>query len=240
MEPQDQAPHIPAAPARRKRHALSTRLWHWTNLVSLVILFMSGLGISNAHRRLYWGDWGFDKADAWLHVPFFPGWITIPSTYSLAQSRDWHVLFALVFAFSLTAFMLASLLNGHFRRDLATRLADYRPAHVWADVREHLKLNFEHAGSKFNFLQKVAYAKVIFILLPLMIVTGMAISPGMNAAFPWLLDLLGGRQSARSIHFLCAWALAIFMVGHVLLVLLSGPLKQMKDMITGGTDHEAA
>lgn len=225
---------------QRKRHALSTRLWHWINLVSLVILFMSGLGISNAHRRLYWGDWGFDKADAWLHVPFFPGWMTIPSTYSLAQSRDWHVLFALVFAFSLAAFMLASLLNGHFRRDLATQLADYRPAHVRADIRAHLKLKFDQAGGKFNFLQKVAYAKVIFILLPLMIVTGMAISPGMNAAFPWLLDLLGGRQSARSIHFLCAWALVIFTVGHVLLVLLSGPLKQMRAMITGGADDAAA
>lgn len=224
----------------RKRHALSTRLWHWINLWSLAILFMSGLNISNAHRRLYWGDWGFDKADAWLHVPFFPGWITIPDHYNLAAARDWHVLFALVFGFSLAAFMLASLLNGHFRRDLATRLADYRPAHVWADIRQHLKLNFEHAGSKFNFLQKVAYAKVIFILLPLMIFTGMAISPGMNATFPWLLDLLGGRQSARSIHFLCAWALFAFMVLHVGLVLLSGPLKQLRDMITGGTDHEAA
>lgn len=224
----------------RKRHALSTRLWHWINLWSLAILFMSGLNISNAHRRLYWGDWGFDKADAWLHVPFFPGWITIPDHYNLAAARDWHVLFALVFGFSLAAFMLASLLNGHFRRDLATRLADYRPAHVWADIRQHLKLNFEHAGSKFNFLQKVAYAKVIFILLPLMIFTGMAISPGMNATFPWLLDLLGGRQSARSIHFLCAWALFAFMVLHVGLVLLSGPLKQLRDMSTGGTDHEAA
>ena len=224
----------------RKRHALSTRLWHWINLLSLAILFMSGLNISNAHRRLYWGDWGFDKADAWLHVPFFPGWITIPDHYNLAAARDWHVLFALVFGFSLAAFLLASLLNGHFRRDLATRLADYRPAHVWADIREHLKLNFEHAGGKFNFLQKVAYAKVIFILLPLMIFTGMAISPGMNATFPWLLDLLGGRQSARSIHFLCAWALFAFMVLHVVLVLLSGPLKQLRDMITGGTDHEAA
>jgi Ni/Fe-hydrogenase b-type cytochrome subunit len=225
---------------QRKRHALSTRLWHWVNLVAIVILFMSGLNISNAHRRLYWGDWGFDPADAWLIVPSFPGWATIPGYYSLAGARDWHVLFSLVFAFGLTAFMIASLINGHFRRDLQTRLADYRPAHVWADIRQHLKLRFDHAGGKFNFLQKIAYAKVIFLLLPLMIVTGMAISPGMNAAFPWLIDIFGGRQSARSIHFLCAWALAIFMLGHVLLVLLSNPLKQMRDMISGGRDDEAA
>lgn len=224
---------------KRKRHALATRLWHWVNLFAIVILFMSGLNISNAHRRLYWGDWGFDPADAWLFVPAFPGWATIPGSYSLAGARDWHVVFSLVFAFGLTAFMIASLLNGHFCRDLRTRLADYRPANVWADIRQHLKLNFDHAGSKFNFLQKVAYSKVIFILLPLMIVTGMAISPGMNAAFPWLIEVFGGRQSARSIHFLCAWALAIFMVGHVLLVMLSGPLKQMRDMITGGPREDA-
>jgi Ni/Fe-hydrogenase b-type cytochrome subunit len=224
----------------RKRHALATRLWHWLNVICIVVLFMSGLNISNAHPRLYWGDWGFAPEQAWLHLPRYPGWMTIPDYYSLAAARDWHVLFALVFAFGLTAFMLASLLNGHFRRDLATRLADWAPRHVWADMREHLKFNFEHRSGKFNFLQKAAYAKVIFLVLPLMIFTGMAISPAMNATFPWLIDIFGGRQSARSIHFLCAWALVLFMVGHVLLVLLSGPVKQMRDMITGGHDDAAA
>ncbi len=91
----------------RKRHSLSTRLWHWINAISVIILFMSGLNISNAHRYLYWGDWGFAPEQAWLAVPRFPGWATIPNFYSLSAARDWHVLFALVFGFSLLAFMIA-------------------------------------------------------------------------------------------------------------------------------------
>lgn len=223
-----------------KRHAISTRIWHWLNAWSVLVLFMSGLNISNAHRHLYWGDWGFEPATAWLHVPRFPGWMTIPGYYSLSAARDWHVLFAWLFALSLLGFMLASLRNGHFRSDLVTRWVEWKPASIWADVRAHLKGHFEVAGSKFNFLQKAAYGVVIFILLPGMIFTGMAMSPGLNAAFPWLLDVFGGRQSARSLHFLCAWALFAFLVLHVVLVLLSGPAKQLRDMITGGTDDAAA
>jgi len=218
----------------KKRHALGTRIWHWVNLVSVTILFMSGLNISNAHRRLYWGDWGFAAEQAWLEVPRFPGWATIPGYYSLAAARDWHVLFAWVFAVGLLVFMISAIRNSHFKRDLFTRLAEWRPANIWHDIREHLRFNFEHEGVKFNFLQKVAYSKVIFLLLPLMIFTGMVMSPGMEAAWPWLTEVLGGRQSARSIHFICAWLLFAFFVLHIVLVLLSGPVKQIRDMITGG------
>jgi Ni/Fe-hydrogenase b-type cytochrome subunit len=223
-----------------KKHSIGTRIWHWINALSVVILFMSGLNISNAHRRLYWGDWGFAAEHAWLEVPRFPGWATIPGYYSLASARDWHVLFAWVFALGLLLFMISAVRNGHFRRDLFTRLAEWKPAHIWQDIREHLRLNFEHGGGKFNFLQKIAYSGVIFGLLPLMIFTGMVMSPGMEAAWPWLTEVFGGRQSARSIHFICAWALFAFLVVHLVLVLLSNPAKQVWDMISGGRDNEAA
>jgi Ni/Fe-hydrogenase b-type cytochrome subunit len=223
-----------------KRHALSTRLWHWLNALSLVVLFMSGLNISNAHPRLYWGEWGFAPEQAWLHVWRFPGWATIPSHYSLAAARDWHVLFAWVFALSLLLFMLAALLNGHFRRDIATRWNEWRPTAVWADVRAHLRFEFAHAGAKYNFLQKAAYGVVIFILLPLMIVTGMAMSPGMDAAWPFLSEMFGGRQSARSVHFLAAWALFLFFLLHIALVLLNRPAKHVWEMIAGGKSNAAA
>lgn len=223
-----------------KRHALSTRIWHWVNALSLAVLFMSGLNISNAHRHLYWGQWGFSPRDAWFHVIRFPGWATIPDYYSLAVARQWHVLFAWVFAVSLLLFMLTALLNGHFKRDLVTSPRDWRPSAIWADVRAHLKLQFDHAGAKYNFLQKAAYGVVLFILLPLMVFTGMAISPGMNAAWGFLLDVFGGRQSARSIHFIVAWSLFAFAVLHVLLVLLNKPLRNLADMITGGRIDAAA
>jgi Ni/Fe-hydrogenase b-type cytochrome subunit len=223
-----------------KRHALSTRIWHWVNAFSLAVLFMSGLNISNAHRHLYWGQWGFSPKDAWFHVMRFPGWATIPDYYSLAVARQWHVLFAWVFAVSLLLFMLTALLNGHFKRDLVTSPRDWRPSAIWADVRAHLKLQFAREGAKYNFLQKATYGVVLFILLPLMILTGMAISPGMNAAWGFLLDVFGGRQSARSIHFIVAWALFAFMVLHLVLLLLNRPLRNTLDMITGGRiDAEA-
>lgn len=219
-----------------KRHALSTRIWHWINAASVIVLFMSGLNISNAHRRLYWGPEGFEPADAWFFVIKFPGWATIPGYYSLAIARDWHVVFSLVFAFSLLVFLLAALVNGHLRRDLRTRLREWQPAAVWADIRAHLKFDFHREGAKYNFLQRASYGLVLFILLPLMIFTGMAMSPGMEAAWPWIGDVFGGRQSARSIHFLCAFGLLAFFIVHVLLVLASGPLRQLRDMIGGGRE----
>lgn len=221
-----------------KRHALGTRLWHWVNLVCLVVLFMSGLNISNAHPRLYWGHWGFAPEEAWLHVMRFPGWATIPGHYSLAGARLWHFLFAWPFAFGLLMFMIASLANRHFVRDLVTRRREWSWNGIRADILQHLKLDFSHQGSKFNFLQKLAYGVVIFILLPLMIFTGLAMSPAMDANWPWLVDMFGGRQSARSVHFLVAFGLAGFLVLHVVLVLLSGPIGQLRDMITGGAKVE--
>jgi len=223
-----------------KRHALSTRIWHWVNALSLIVLFMSGLNISNAHRHLYWGQWGFSPQDAWFHVIRFPGWATIPGYYSLAVARDWHVLFAWVFALSLLLFMLTALLNGHFHRDIATTRKEWKPSAIGADVRAHLRLEFEHAGAKYNFLQKAAYGVVLFVLLPLMIFTGMAISPGTDAAWPFLLDVFGGRQSARSVHFIVAWTLFAFLVLHLVLVLLNRPLKHVGEMVTGGPVDEAA
>lgn len=220
-----------------KRHALSTRIWHWINATSVIILFMSGLNISNAHRRLYWGDWGFAPSQAWLEVPRFPGWATIPNFYSLSGARDWHVLFALVFGFSLLAFMISALLNGHMVRDLFARASEWKPSSIGHAVKEHLRLNFEHGDGKYNILQKIAYAGVIFVLLPMMIFTGMVMSPGMEAAWPWLTDIFGGRQSARSLHFISAWLLFGFFLLHIVLVLLAGPIRQIGDMITGGKDQ---
>ncbi len=217
-----------------KRHFLSTRLWHWINLVCIVILFMSGLNISNAHRYLYWGQWGFSPDQAWLAVARFPGWATIPGYYSLASARDWHTLMAWPFALGLLFMWIAMLINRHFWRDLRTSPREWNPKAIWADIVQHLKLNFDHGPAKFNFLQKVAYGAVLGVLLPGMIFSGLAISPGFESAAPWLVEIFGGRQSARSIHFIFAWGIFGFFVVHIILVLLSGPIGQIRDMVTGG------
>lgn len=217
-----------------KRHALGTRLWHWLNAWCLAVLFMSGLNIFNAHPRLYWGEWGFDRQDAWLALNRFPGWITIPGHYSLADARLWHFLAAWPLSLGLLLFMLWSLANRHFRRDLVAGPREWRGAAIREDIARHLRGNFHHAGAKYNLLQKLCYAVVIFILLPLMITTGLAMSPAMDANWPWLTQIFGGRQSARSIHFIVAWSLVGFTLLHIVLVLLSGPIKQVRDMINGG------
>ena len=218
-----------------RRHSVATRLWHWVNALSVVTLLGSGLMISNAHPRLYWGHYGANFDRPWLMVPHFPGWLTIPGHYNLALGRRWHLLFALVFAFSLLAFMVASLVNRHIQRDLKVRRGELAPRHLWADVRAHLALRFhdpERPGA-YNTLQKLSYVGTIFVALPLAIATGLTLSPGMDAAWPWLLDLFGGRQSARSIHFITAGAIALFIVVHLTLVILAGVGNELRSMVTG-------
>lgn len=217
------------------RHALATRLWHWVNAVAVIILIGSGLMILNAHPRLYWGRYGANFDRAWLTFDRFPGWVTIPQTYNLALARNWHLTFALVLGFGLLGYMIASLINRHFQRDLALRRGELSRRHLLADIRAHLAFRFHdpEAPGDYNVLQKLSYVLVIFGLLPLVILTGVAMSPGLNAAFPWVLELLGGRQSARSIHFLAASGITLFVIVHLVLVILAGAFNEVRSMITG-------
>lgn len=218
-----------------RRHRLSTRLWHGFNALLLYILFTSGLGIFNAHPRLYWGQAGANFDLAWLTLDRFPGWITLPGHYSLTLSRHWHLAAAPIFAFALLAYMLWSLGNGHIARDLSLRRSDLSLRHIWRDVKDHTRLRLPTgaAALRYNILQKGSYILVIFGLLPLIILTGLTMSPGMNAAWPWLLDLFGGRQSARSIHFLAAFSLIAFFLVHMAMVLLAGPINEIRAILTG-------
>lgn len=216
------------------RHALATRLWHWVNAVAVFVLIGSGLGISNAHPRLYWGRYGANFDHAWAQLPRFPAWITIPANYNLAISRRWHLFFALVLAFGLLAFLVASLVNRHVKRLRLTR-ADVSAAHLAEDVRDHwnFRLHDPDDPGAYNSLQKWSYILVLFVMLPVMIFTGLAMSPGMDAAWPWLLEMFGGRQSARSIHFITCAALGGFVVIHLALVILAGAVNEVRSMLTG-------
>jgi thiosulfate reductase cytochrome b subunit len=218
-----------------RRHGVVTRLWHWVNAVAVVVLIGSGLGISNAHPRLYWGRLGANFDAAWAVLPRFPAWITIPANYNLAMSRRWHLFFALVLAFALLGYMIASLLNRHILHDLSLHRAELGRRHLWADLRAHLDFRFHdpEAPRAYNVFQKLSYILVIFVALPLVIFTGIALSPGMNAAWPWLLDLFGGRQSARSLHFIAMVVLAGFTVVHLVLVILAGAWNGTRSMLTG-------
>lgn len=240
LEPEpDPAPR----PRTVYRHALATRLWHWVNAVTIFIMIGSGLSIFNAHPHLYWGQYGANFDHAWFHGRWIfgtdrfpvPGWLTIPSSYNLALARRWHLTFALVLGFGLAAFMIASLINRHFQRDLRVRAKEVAPRHLLDDAIAHAKFDFHNHDDPvaYNTLQKLSYVVTIFVLIPLMILTGLAMSPAMNAAWPWLLDIFGGRQSARSIHFIVMLLLVGFVIVHLALVILAGPVGEIMSMITG-------
>ena len=233
----------PAAPRGGesvKRHSAVTRIWHWINALTVLVLLMSGLMIFNAHPRLYWGEFGANSDKAWLEIPetngvAFPGWATIPSTYSLADARLWHLAFAWVLAFGLLFYLIWGLVRGHIIRDLHIRSSEWKPSHIWQDIKQHAALRFPTgvAALRYNVLQKLAYCGVLFGLLPLIILTGLTMSPSLNAGLSGLLDLFGGRQSARSLHFIATFGLVAFFVVHIAMVILAGPVGEVRAMITG-------
>ncbi len=163
----------------------------------------------------------------------FPWWATLPGHRDLAMGRRWHFFFAWLFLFNGLAYLLWSLGSGHLRRDLAPSGKELK--HIGASIWEHVRLKFPKGeeAKRYNVLQKLAYLLVALILLPLMLLTGLAMSPGMDAAFPFLLDMFGGRQSARTIHFIAASGIVIFVVVHLVMVLISGVWNNLRSMITG-------
>lgn len=160
----------------------------------------------------------------------FPAWATIPSGQDLATGRIVHFFFAWLLSATLLVWLMASLWSGHLKRDLAPTATDIR--RLPQDIADHARLKFHHSRD-YNTLQKLAYGSVLFVLLPLMIVTGLAMSPSMNAAVPFLTDMLGGRQTARTIHFVTMALLVGFFIVHMLMILAAGPLNELRSIITG-------
>ena len=163
----------------------------------------------------------------------FPSWATIPGPQWLSMGRHWHFFFAWLFVLNGVAYVLYGLFSGHLRRDMLPTRAEL--ANIGRSIKDHLL--FRHptgeAAKRYNVLQSLAYLVVIFGLLPLVIVAGLAMSPRLDAVWPGWVDLLGGRQSARTLHFLAASGLLLFVCVHVFEVLISGVWNQLRSMVTG-------
>jgi thiosulfate reductase cytochrome b subunit len=166
-------------------------------------------------------------------VRAFPSWATIPGRQSLATARHWHFFFAWLFVVNGIAYVLYALFSGHLNRDLLPTRDELRK--IGRSIQDHLR--FRHptgaAAKRYNVLQNIAYLVVIFGLLPLVIVAGMAMSPRLDAVFPGWVELLGGRQSARTLHFLAATGLLLFVLVHLFEVAISGAWNQLRSMVTG-------
>ena len=165
----------------------------------------------------------------------FPGWATFPTGRDLATARNWHFFFAWVLIVNGLVYLVYGFATRHLTRDLLPRLREISPANIWHDIVVHARLKFPKGedAKHYHILQKLAYGGTVFVLLPLMIATGLSMSPGIGASWSWLIDLLGGRQSARSIHFITASLVVGFIIVHVLMVLLAGPYNEIRSMITG-------
>lgn len=241
----------PVLPADRwlYRHRAVVRVTHWINVLCLAVLLTSGLQIFNAHPALYLGE------DSHFEDPLlkiengFPGWITLPGYRDLATGRRWHFFFAWLFVVNGLVYLVAGLYRRHFQRDLLPSGSQLR--HIGRAIRDHLRLRFPagDAARRYNVLQKLSYLAVVFVLLPAMVLAGLALSPALDAAFPWLPAMFGGHQSARTVHFIVASLLVLFVIAHVLMVALSGAWNNMRSMITGwyaikpsgsGHDHDAS
>jgi thiosulfate reductase cytochrome b subunit len=252
------------------RHRLPVRISHWLNVPFLIILIMSGLQIFNAHPALYWGDRS-DRDQPLLSIrPIqtesgemkgittilgrqfdttgvlgysdgmrraFPAWATIPSAKWLAMGRQWHLFFAWLFVINGLIFTAYAFASRHATRDLAPTGKDWRG--IGKSLRDHLILRHPtgEEAKRYNVLQKLAYACVLFIVAPLIVLTGLAMSPTIDT---------GGRQAARTIHFLTCFSFVGFIVIHVLQVALTGFLNNIRSMVTGwfivkrdGVSHEA-
>lgn len=171
----------------------------------------------------------------------FPAWATIPSAKWLAMGRQWHLFFAWLFVINGLIFTAYALASRHVTRDLAPTGMDWRS--IGKSLKDHLV--FRHPigeeARRYNVLQKLAYATVLFLLGPLIMLTGLAMSPTIDTAFPWLLTILGGRQAARTIHFVACFSFVGFILIHVFQVIMTGSFNNIRSMLTGWftVKHEA-
>jgi thiosulfate reductase cytochrome b subunit len=185
------------------------------------------------HEFVTTGVLGLSNVDGRPTAQGFPGWATIPTSRWLAMGRHWHFFFAWIFVINGVCYVAYTIFSRHLKRDLLPTKAELRG--IGTSIRNHIL--FRHpAGDearRYNVLQNIAYLVVIFGLLPLVVVAGLAMSPRLDAVYAGWVELLGGRQSARTLHFLAASGLLLFVLIHVFEVLISGVWNQLRSMVTG-------
>lgn len=186
------------------------------------------------HRFTTTGVLGASKdADGQMQARGFPSWLTVPGPQWLAMGRRWHFFFAWVFVLNGLAYLIYSAVSRHLSRDLWPDRQDRRS--IGQSMRDHLRFRHPHgeAAKRYNVLQKLTYLLVIFVLLPFIALMGWAMSPRLDSLIPGWVDLVGGRQSARTLHFLAALLIVLFVGVHLFEVVISGAWNNLRSMITG-------
>jgi thiosulfate reductase cytochrome b subunit len=213
------------------RHSAVVRVTHWITVVNFVVLLVSGIVILLAHPRLYWGETGGVGGPSLIDLPL-PFVLDVPIR---GPGRYLHFLFAWTSLFTAVVYIAAGIANRHITANLLPAPRDLTVRAIRGIVENHLR--FKQPGEQdlaaYNVLQRLSYTTVIFVLAPLMMWTGLAMSPGVTSVFPFMVTVFGGQQSARTIHFFAACVLVLFFLGHVALVCQSGFRARMRAMVTG-------
>jgi thiosulfate reductase cytochrome b subunit len=230
------------------RHTALVRVTHWITTLCFLALLVSGVEIVISHPRFYWGETGNVLTTPLFKLPIPSSRPMVPTGYGyvLPDQNGWsrYLHFQAAWVVVLTGLLYAifGLLTGHFRKDLLPRGADLSWRAFLTTIANHLRFErpSESEAWSYNMLQRLSYLFVIFVLFPLVIWTGLAMSPAFVSAFPETVTLLGGQQSARTIHFFVSLALVLFLLVHVVMVCVAGFRSRMRAMITGraGTDRE--
>jgi len=249
---------LASTPPHRAAHALWVRFCHWLLAASVLALIVSGFVVLMAHPRLYWGEAGNDLTPALLELPIsrnyrHGGWqqtvvfedgpagrvVSASRTYEIFNENGWgrslHFLAGWALVATGAVYLLAGLVTGHLLRDLVPRVRDLAPSTLWRDLVSRLRGTSASVppGPPYGALQRCAYFAAVFLALPLLTVTGLAMSPTVTAAYPAIATVWGGSQSARTIHFFTFAFVALFAIGHVLMAARAGFGRQLLALTIG-------
>jgi thiosulfate reductase cytochrome b subunit len=235
----DRLPAVAAA-ADARRHTALVRVTHWLTTVCFFALLVSGLEIVVSHPRFYWGESGNVLTPALFSLPIPSSRATVPTGYGyvLPDQNGWsrylHFEAAWVLVLTGALYVIWGVLSGHFRKHLLPDASDRSVQAFFRALVRHLRFARPVAAdASYNLVQRLTYVLVIFVLFPLVIWTGLAMSPAFVSAVPSTVTILGGRQSARTLHFLLTVSLVAFLVVHVAMVWLAGFGTRVMAMITG-------
>jgi len=222
------------------RHSALLRVTHWLTFVAFAALLVTGIELIISHPRFYWGETGNSGTTPLFRIPIPSSRDTVPSGYNYVLpdqngwSRSMHFEAAWILVITALVYGIYGVTSGHFKRNLFPVSGQRSWQAYWAVMRKYLRRAPPGDEQSYNPLQRLAYLAVIFILFPMMIWTGLALSPSFNAAMPWFVGVLGGRQSARTLHFFFTILLVIFFLVHETMVAMGGFWRRMRAMTIGG------
>jgi thiosulfate reductase cytochrome b subunit len=226
------------APAAAPRHTAVVRVTHWLTALCFVALLVTGIEIIISHPRFYWGETGNVKTTPLFQFPIPASRATVPTGYGYVMpdqngwSRALHFQSAWLLVMTAFLYLVFGLFTSHFRKNLFPPATSLSWRALSSEIAKHVRLE-RPPESEYNLLQRLSYAFVIFILFPLVIWTGLAMSPAFVSAVPAAVTVFGGQQSARTIHFFVSVALVIFLLVHIAMIVLAGFNQRMRAMITG-------